>query len=44
MDLDYALQRIRSLAISKFDADVVAALENAVKTGRIRLTAALVEV
>jgi putative nucleotidyltransferase with HDIG domain len=44
MDLDYALQRIRSLAIAKFDADVVAALENAVKTGRIRLTAALVEV
>ena len=44
MDLDYALQRIRSLAVAKFDADVVAALENAVKTGRIRLTAALVEV
>jgi HD-GYP domain-containing protein (c-di-GMP phosphodiesterase class II) len=44
MDLEYALQRIRSLAISKFDADVVAALENAVRTGRIRLTAALVEV
>ena len=44
MDLDYALQRIRSLAVAKFDADVVAALENAVRTGRIRLTAALVEV
>ncbi|HKS83623.1 MAG TPA: HD domain-containing phosphohydrolase [Candidatus Acidoferrales bacterium] len=44
MDLDYALQRIRSLAVAKFDAEVVAALENAVRTGRIRLTAALVEV
>jgi HD-GYP domain-containing protein (c-di-GMP phosphodiesterase class II) len=44
MDLDYALERIRSLAISKFDPDVVSALEAAVRTGRIRLTAALVEV
>jgi len=44
MDLEYALQRIRSLAVAKFDPDVVAALENAVKKGRIRLTAALVEV
>jgi putative nucleotidyltransferase with HDIG domain len=44
MDLDYALQRIRSLAVSRFDAKVVDALESAVRTGRLRLTATLVEV
>ena len=38
------MNRIRSLAVTKFDADVVAALDAAVASGRIRLTAALVEV
>ena len=44
MDLEFALGRIRSLAISKFDPAVVAALDAAVAAGRLRLTAALVEV
>jgi hypothetical protein len=44
MDLEFALERIRSLAISKFDPAVVAALDAAVAAGRLRLTAALVEV
>jgi len=44
MDLEYAMQRIRSLSVVKFDQQVVASLEAAVKAGRIRLTAALVEV
>ncbi len=44
MDLDYALQRICELSVSKFDARVVAALESAVHSGRLRLTATLVEV
>jgi len=44
MDLEYALQRIISLKVSKFDANVVNALETAVRSGRLRLTAALVEV
>ncbi|HVB86756.1 MAG TPA: HD domain-containing phosphohydrolase [Candidatus Dormibacteraeota bacterium] len=44
MDLEYALDRIRSLAVTKFDATVVAALESAIQAGRLRLTATLVEV
>jgi len=44
MDLDYAMDRIRSLAVSRFDPSVVGALESAVKAGRLRLTATLVEV
>ena len=44
MDLDFAMDRIRSLAVSRFDPKVVAALESAVKAGRLRLTATLVEV
>ncbi len=44
MDLDFAMERIRSLAVSRFDPKVVAALESAVKAGRLRLTATLVEV
>jgi len=44
MDLDYAIQRIRSLTVSRFDVKVVDALESAVQTGRLRLTATLVEV
>jgi HD-GYP domain-containing protein (c-di-GMP phosphodiesterase class II) len=44
MDIDYALDRIRSLTVSKFDAHVVASLDSAVQSGRLRLTATLVEV
>ncbi|HKS66202.1 MAG TPA: HD domain-containing phosphohydrolase [Candidatus Acidoferrales bacterium] len=44
MDLGFALGRIRSLAISKFDPDVVNALVQAVESGRLRLSATLVEV
>jgi len=44
MDLEFALNRIRSLAIVKFDPVVVKALESAISDGRLRLTAALVEV
>src|SRR6202041_975642 len=44
MDLDFAMDRIRSLAVSRFDPKVVAALESAVKAGRLRLPATLVEV
>jgi HD-GYP domain-containing protein (c-di-GMP phosphodiesterase class II) len=44
MDLGYAIERIRSLAISKFDANVVNALVQAVDSGRLRLSATLVEV
>ncbi|MFZ3201389.1 MAG: HD domain-containing phosphohydrolase [Candidatus Acidiferrales bacterium] len=44
MDLDWAVKRIRSLAVSRFDPEVVDALEAAVRAGRLRLTAVLVEV
>jgi HD-GYP domain-containing protein (c-di-GMP phosphodiesterase class II) len=44
MDLEYAMQRIRSLSVVKFDQQVVASLEQAVQAGRIRLSATLVEV
>ncbi|MFZ0736338.1 MAG: HD domain-containing phosphohydrolase [Candidatus Acidiferrales bacterium] len=44
MDLDYALERIRSLAVTKFDPAVVAALESAIHAGKLRLSATLVEV
>ncbi|HWW50391.1 MAG TPA: HD domain-containing phosphohydrolase [Verrucomicrobiae bacterium] len=44
MDLEYAVERIRALAVSRFDPLVVAALESAIGLGRIHLTAALVEV
>jgi HD-GYP domain-containing protein (c-di-GMP phosphodiesterase class II) len=44
MDLDFALERIRSLSVSKFDPDVVNALVSAVEVGRLRLSATLVEV
>jgi putative nucleotidyltransferase with HDIG domain len=44
MDLEYAMNRIRSLTNTKFDATVVDALERAVRTGKIRLSANLVEV
>lgn len=44
MDLQYALDRIRSLAVAKFDPKVVHALEAAVANGQLRLSATLVEV
>jgi HD-GYP domain-containing protein (c-di-GMP phosphodiesterase class II) len=44
MDLEYALERIISLKVSKFDPNVVRALESAVRSGRLRLNSALVEV
>ena len=44
MDWTIALERIRSLAVSKFDSNVVAAFENAIAAGRLRLSATLVEV
>jgi putative nucleotidyltransferase with HDIG domain len=44
MDLDFALQRIRSLTGSKFDAVVVTALESAVTGGKLRLSAVEVHV
>jgi HD-GYP domain-containing protein (c-di-GMP phosphodiesterase class II) len=44
MDIGYAMQRIRSLSVVKFDEKVVAALENAINSGRLRLSATLVEV
>ena len=44
MDLDYAVERIRSLSVARFDPAVVAALESAIHAGRLRLSATLVEV
>jgi HD-GYP domain-containing protein (c-di-GMP phosphodiesterase class II) len=44
MHLEYALERIRSLSVTRFDAEVVGALEAAVRDGRLRLSATLVEV
>jgi len=44
MDLEFAMNRIRSLAGTKFDAAVVDALDRAVKGGKLRLSATLVEV
>ncbi|MFZ0979583.1 MAG: HD domain-containing phosphohydrolase [Candidatus Acidiferrales bacterium] len=44
MDLEYALERIRSLTVTRFDPKVVEALESAIHAGRLRLTASLVEV
>jgi len=44
MDLEYALGRIKALSGSKFDDAIVAALESAVKAGKLRLTAVEVHV
>ena len=44
MDLEFAMNRIIGLANTKFDAAVVDALERAVRDGKIRLSATLVEV
>src|SRR5439155_333918 len=39
MELDYAMDRIRALTGSKFDAVVVTALESAINAGKLRLRA-----
>jgi HD-GYP domain-containing protein (c-di-GMP phosphodiesterase class II) len=44
MELDYALDRIRHLTGSRFDGTVVDALESVIRSGNLRLSAALVEV
>jgi HD-GYP domain-containing protein (c-di-GMP phosphodiesterase class II) len=44
MDLDFALERIRSLTGTKFDAVVVTALESTVTGGKLRLSAVEVHV
>jgi len=44
MDLDYAMERIRALAGTKFDPVVVNALESAVQHGKLRLSAVEVHV
>src|SRR6266513_2559013 len=44
MELDYAMDRIRALTGSKFDAVVVTALESTVNTGKLRLSAVEVHV
>jgi HD-GYP domain-containing protein (c-di-GMP phosphodiesterase class II) len=44
MDLEFAMNSIKKLANTKFDAAVVDALERAVRTGKLRLSATLVEV
>jgi HD-GYP domain-containing protein (c-di-GMP phosphodiesterase class II) len=44
MDLDFALERIRSLTGTKFDEVVVKALESAIQHGKLRLSAVEVHV
>src|SRR2546421_202978 len=44
MELDYAMDKIRALTGSKFDAVVVTALESTVNTGKLRLSAVEVHV
>ena len=44
MELEYALDRIRALTGSKFDAVIVTALESAVNAGKLRLSAVEVHV
>ncbi len=44
MDLEFAINRIKTLTGTKFDAAVVTALENAVQKGKLRLTAVEVQV
>ena len=43
MDLEFAMERIRTLAGTKFDPAVVDALDRAVRAGKLRLNATLVE-
>ncbi len=44
MDIAYALGKIRQLVPNKFDGNVVTALDAVVQSGKLRLTATLVEV
>jgi HD-GYP domain-containing protein (c-di-GMP phosphodiesterase class II) len=44
MEQDYAMERIRGLAGSKFDPRIVSAMESAIASGKIHLTSTLVEV
>jgi HD-GYP domain-containing protein (c-di-GMP phosphodiesterase class II) len=44
MDIEFALNRIKSLTGSKFDAAVVSALESAIQHGKLRLSAVEVHV
>jgi HD-GYP domain-containing protein (c-di-GMP phosphodiesterase class II) len=44
MDIDYALERIKTLKNTKFDAEVVNALESTINTGKLRLSAVEVQV
>ena len=44
MDLDYAVNRIKQLGGEKFDSNVVRAFHHAVETGKLKLSASLVEV
>jgi HD-GYP domain-containing protein (c-di-GMP phosphodiesterase class II) len=44
MTIDYALTRIKTLKGTKFDEDVVAALDSVITAGKLRLTAVEVQV
>jgi HAMP domain-containing protein len=44
MDIDYALGRIKALKGTKFDEEVVNALESTINTGKLRLSAVEVQV
>ncbi len=44
MEVEFAVERIKSLSMSKFDPDVVKALVTAIESGKLRLSATLVEV
>jgi len=44
MDLEFATNRIQSFANTKFDPAVVDALHRAIRAGKLRLSATLVEV
>ena len=44
MDIDFALTRIKSLTGTKFDPEVVTALESAIEAGKLRLSAVEVQV
>jgi HD-GYP domain-containing protein (c-di-GMP phosphodiesterase class II) len=44
MDLEFALKRVRELAGTRFDPAIVSAMENAAQSGKLKLSATLVEV
>jgi len=44
MDIDYALERIKALKNTKFDENVVNALESTINIGKLRLSAVEVQV